>query len=243
MARRKIFCVFATLECFHSYSQYPFDTRLLLEMPRVSRCSWWEQFAPKYARIMMYREDAIFQGASPPPPRPPPSLFPSFRIRDLSTLSPILANNYWYSDTFRNTGRHSIERMTPKCARKKYTYRKIYLWRRGHRIERSRGSCYLSRRFRDYGLKLSPLPDVYFYFDLYIRLKWIKNDAEQLRRNSTAASTKREVFAGQRNLWRHATSPNFTPQRGGKFSTREYIFANSSRFLSNVTLCPVLKED
>lgn len=102
---------------------------------------------------------------------------------------------------------------------------------------------YWSRRFRDYGLKLSPLPDVYFHFDLYIRPKWIKNDAEQLRRNSTAAGTEREVIAGQRNLWRHATSPNFTPRRGGKYSTREYIFANSSRFLSNVTLCPVLRED
>jgi len=133
--------------------------------------------------------------------------------------------------------------MTPKCARK-YTYRKIYLWRRGRRIERSRGSWNATDRDDSETTALNwALPDVYFHFDLYIRPKWIKNDAEQLRRNSTAAGTEREVIAGQRNLWRHATSPNFTPRRGGKYSTREYIFANSSRFLSNVTLCPVLRED
>lgn len=39
--------VSAILECFHWYSQYPFDTRLVLEMSRVSRCSWWEQIALK----------------------------------------------------------------------------------------------------------------------------------------------------------------------------------------------------
>lgn len=60
--------------------------------------------------------------------------------------------------------------------------------------------------------------DVYFHVDYLLHSPEMDNKrrgatATQLRRNSIAGGTGREVVAGQRNVWRHVTSPNFTPRR------------------------------